>query len=142
MLAEIVLIGDSYLFGLFHYLKLLLSTPNMFANSCAVYVSSSIFEGFDIPLVEAMATGTVPVVSDIEAHRFVFQCDNVGYLVASAEEMTIKISDLLDNETGRLRLATNGRRLVEQKWTRAKVAERYRELIGDSLYPITLADDL
>jgi glycosyltransferase involved in cell wall biosynthesis len=31
-------------------------------SSCAVYVSNSVFEGFGIPLVEAMATGTVPVV--------------------------------------------------------------------------------
>jgi hypothetical protein len=28
-----------------------------------------------------------------------------------------------------LRLATNGRRLVEQKWNWTKVAQRYRELI-------------
>lgn len=98
-------------------------------SSSAVYVSNSIFEGFGIPLVEAMATGTVPVVADIEAHRFVFQDDNVGYLVESTEEMATKISYLLNNETERLRLATNGRRLVEQKWTWAKVAERYKELI-------------
>lgn len=98
-------------------------------SSSAIYVSNSIFEGFGIPLVEAMATGTVPVVSDIEAHRFVFQDDNVGYLVESTEEMAMKISDLLNNETERLRLATNGRSLMEQKWTWEKVAERYRELI-------------
>jgi glycosyltransferase involved in cell wall biosynthesis len=98
-------------------------------SSSAVYVSNSIFEGFGIPLVEAMATGTVPVVSDIEGHRFVFQDDNVGYLVKSTEEMAAKVTDLLGNETERLRLATNGRRLVEQKWTRANVARRYREFI-------------
>jgi len=98
-------------------------------SSSAVYVSNSIFEGFGIPLVEAMATGTVPVVSDIEGHRFVFQDHNVGYLVKGTEEMAAKITDLLGNETERLRLATNGRRLVEQKWTWANVARRYREFI-------------
>jgi glycosyltransferase involved in cell wall biosynthesis len=101
-------------------------------SSCAVYVSNSTFEGFGIPLVEAMATGTVPVVSDIGAHRFVFQDDNVGYLVKSTEEMATKITDLLSNETERLRLATNGRRLVEQKWTWANVAQRYRYLLKDN----------
>lgn len=99
-------------------------------SSSAVYVSNSIFEGFGIPLVEAMATGTVPVVTDIEAHRFVFQDNNVGYLVKSPEEMATKIADLLSNETERLRLATNGRRLVEQKWTWTNVAQRYRQLIA------------
>ena len=102
-------------------------------SSSAVYVSNSVFEGFGIPLVEAMATGTVPVVSDIEGHRFVFQNDNVGYLVKSTEEMATKITDLLSNETERLRLATNGRRLVERRWTWAKVAQRYRDLLRDGL---------
>jgi glycosyltransferase involved in cell wall biosynthesis len=102
-------------------------------SSSAVYVSNSIFEGFGIPLVEAMATGTVPVVTDIEAHRFVFQNDNVGYLVNNTEEMATKITDLLSNETERLRLANNGRRLVEQKWTWARVAQRYRCLLNSNL---------
>jgi glycosyltransferase involved in cell wall biosynthesis len=101
-------------------------------SSCAVYVSNSVFEGFGIPLVEAMATGTVPVVTDIEAHRFVFQNDNVGHLVKNTEEMTAKITDLLSNEEERSRLATNGRRLVEQKWTWAKVAQKYRCLLNDN----------
>jgi len=101
-------------------------------SSSAVYVSSSVFEGFGIPLVEAMASGTVPVVSDIEGHRFVFQDDNVGYLVKNTEEMATKISELLSNETERLKLAANGRKLVEQKWTWAKVAERYRCLLKDN----------
>lgn len=102
-------------------------------SSSAVYVSNSIFEGFGIPLVEAMATGTVPVVTDIEAHRFVFQDNNVGCLVKSTEEMATKITDLLSNETERSRLAANGRRLVEQKWTWSRVAQRYRDLLKDNL---------
>jgi glycosyltransferase involved in cell wall biosynthesis len=101
-------------------------------SSCAVYVSNSVFEGFGIPLVEAMATGAVPVVSDIEGHRFVFQNDNVGYLVKNTEEMAIRITELLSNETERSRLASSGRRLVEQKWTWEKVAQRYRSLLNDS----------
>ena len=101
-------------------------------SSCPVYVSNSVFEGFGIPLVEAMATGTVPVVSDIEGHRFVFQNDNVGYLVKNTEEMATGITDLLSNETERSRLAANGRALVEEKWTWAKVAQRYRCLLNDN----------
>ena len=98
-------------------------------SSSAVYVSNSIFEGFGIPLVEAMATGTVPVVSDIEAHRFIFQGEDIGYLAKSKQEMAERIVDLLIDENKRLRLARDGRRLVEQKWTWAKVSEKYREAI-------------
>jgi hypothetical protein len=46
--------------------------------------------------------------------------------------MTARISDLLGNEEERSRLAANGRRLVEQKWTWAKVAQKYRCLLNDN----------
>jgi glycosyltransferase involved in cell wall biosynthesis len=66
---------------------------------------------------------------------FIFQDDKVGYLVESAEETARKVTDLLTDETERLKLATNGRRLVvEQRWTWAKVAQWYKEsLLGDAL---------
>jgi glycosyltransferase involved in cell wall biosynthesis len=97
-------------------------------TSSAIYISNSKLEGFGIPLVEAMATGTVPVVRDIYAHRFVFQDENVGYLVHNNEEMATRIVELLTNEPRRSELARNGRNLVEGKWTWARVGEKYREL--------------
>jgi glycosyltransferase involved in cell wall biosynthesis len=99
----------------------------------AIYVSNSQMEGFGIPLVEAMATGTVPVVSDIYAHRFVSQDEDVGYFVHSNEEMAARIIDLLNNESRRLQLARNGRKLVERKWTWTGVSEKYRELLQNPM---------
>ena len=97
--------------------------------SSAVYVSNSEFEGFGIPLVEAMATGTVPVVNDIAAHRLIFQGEDVGYLVSGVEEMAARLVELLANEPKRQQLARNGRKLVERRWTWRMVGEKYRELI-------------
>jgi len=94
-----------------------------------VYVSNSEFEGFGIPLVEAMATGTVPVANDIASHRLIFQDEAVGYLVSSVEEMAERIVGLLTNEPRRQQLAQDGRNLVGRKWTWRMVGEKYRELI-------------
>jgi alpha-1,3-rhamnosyl/mannosyltransferase len=92
-------------------------------------MSNSSFEGFGIPVIEAMATGAVPVVSNIDSHEFIFQGKDVGYLVNSREEMATRIIDLLKNETKRLQLARAGRKLVEGKWTWARVGEKYKQLM-------------
>ncbi|PIR72299.1 MAG: hypothetical protein COU41_00595 [Candidatus Nealsonbacteria bacterium CG10_big_fil_rev_8_21_14_0_10_36_228] len=98
-------------------------------KNCAIYISASKLEGFGIPLIEAMATGCVPVVSDIYAHRFIFQEKSVGYLIKDNKEMVEKIISLFKNENLRLSLAKEGRKLVEGNWTWEKVGERYKELL-------------
>ncbi len=95
-----------------------------------VYASLSSVEGFGIPLVEAMSCGTVPVVSNIKAHRFVFQNENVGFLVDNIDEMVDKIDFLLKNEDYRSSIAVGGRRFVEDFWTWKKVAEKYKEKLS------------
>jgi len=96
-----------------------------------IYVSLSGVEGFGIPLIEAMACGAVPVVSNIKAHAFVLQGKKAGYLVKDEKEMVKRVEELLNNEKLRKKMAREGRKLVEDKWTWKKVAERYESLVND-----------
>lgn len=98
-------------------------------HSSAIYLSASQLEGFGIPLIEAMASGCVPVVSNIYAHQFIFQDRPVGYLVKNNKEMVEKTIELLKNESKRLLLAKEGRILVEEKWSWEKVGQNYKKLL-------------
>ena len=67
-----------------------------------------------------------------DAHSLVFEGEDFGYLVNSQEEMAARIIDLLTDDTKRLQLAKSGCNVVEEKWTWAKVGEKYEELIQAS----------
>lgn len=103
-------------------------------QSACLYLSASRFEGFGLPVAEAMACGAVPVVSNIPAHRYIFQGRDAGCLTSSAEEMAACALQLMQNEERRAALALAGRELVCSTWTWERVAARYRELIEALLY--------
>jgi len=98
-------------------------------QASSVYLSASQFEGFGIPPLEAMATGAVPVISNIPAHAFLFQNRSVGFLAGSPEEMGEHALQLLEDAALRERMALDGRELVRSTWTWDAVAERYQALI-------------
>jgi glycosyltransferase involved in cell wall biosynthesis len=102
-------------------------------SRATLYLSASRFEGFGLPVVEAMAVGAVPVVSDIPAHRYIFQDRAVGYLTATKEEMAARSLELLADPARRAEMAAAGRELVEQMWTWEQVAARYRQMIDGLL---------
>jgi glycosyltransferase involved in cell wall biosynthesis len=102
-------------------------------SHATLYLSASRFEGFGLPVVEAMAVGTVPVVSDIPAHRYILQGRDVGCLTATAEEMAARSLELLADPRRRMAMAVAGRELVEQMWTWNDVAARYRRMIDGLL---------
>ena len=98
-------------------------------QSAAVYLSASRFEGFGLPVAEAMSVGAVPVASDIPAHRYIFQNRDVGFLTSTADEMADRTLGLLRDSALRASMAAAGRALIEEMWTWEHVAARYGELI-------------
>jgi glycosyltransferase involved in cell wall biosynthesis len=82
-------------------------------------VCPSRYEGFGIPIVEAMAAGTPVVCSKIDALSEVGGDAPVYLSTLRAEEMHDKIQELLRSESVRGRLIANGRaRAVQFTWER------------------------
>ncbi len=93
----------------------------------------SAFEGFDLPLIEAMACGTVPIASRNRAHEFVFGGEDAGVLVDSVDDAVAAVNDLEHDDGLYKRLSANGRRLVEERWSAEIVADEYISAIESIL---------
>jgi glycosyltransferase involved in cell wall biosynthesis len=90
-----------------------------------VYLSASLWDGASLSLLEAMATGLFPVVSDIKANSAWLKPDIDGLLhkVGDAEDLAEKIMQLRDNpqlltdavEGNRKRVVESGDRKTNMK---------------------------
>jgi glycosyltransferase involved in cell wall biosynthesis len=104
--------------------------------SAEVACVPSLYEGFSLPAVEAMASGTALVASDVGALAEVVGRDgSAGVLVPAGDvgALTTAIGGLLDDPTRRAALGTAGRSRVEERfsWTATAQAtvEVYRQAI-------------
>lgn len=105
--------------------------PSVYAAADA-YVSASRYEGFGLPVLEAMAAGTPAVVSDLMSHREVgedaavyFPAEDVGALV----EQVNRVRAL---GPARAAVVENGRgRAAEFTWARtaSRTAAAYRSVL-------------
>ena len=106
----------------------------MWYNAAELFVYPSVYEGFGIPLVEAMACGVPVVASDTTS--LPEAVGPAGALVppADVEAWTATLSHLLDDSTARREMAIRGRQHAEQfTWmetARQTVAAYHRALSG------------
>ena len=83
-------------------------------GQATLFVSASHYEGFGLPLLEAMTRGLPCVASEITAHREV-ATDSVAYVDSSkSESIAARITGLLDDAEARDRLADAGRTHAER----------------------------
>ena len=101
-------------------------------SSCRVFVYPSLYEGFGLPPIEAMACGAPVVVSDIPA--LVESTGGAGRVANArdAGELAEAISDVLNDESKRAGLSQAGRRrATELSWTQTaiKTMQIYESLL-------------
>ena len=89
--------------------------PRVFASGHVYCAPNTHGESFGIVLVEAMATGTPVVASDLEAFRRVLEDGRAGMLVpvGDAGALAVALGALLGDEPRRRRLAAAAARVVE-----------------------------
>lgn len=106
---------------------------NLQSNS--IFVLPGISEGMSNALLEAMAVGLAPVVSDTPANRAVITDEKNGlsYSADSAEDLASQLLRLLGNDELRNLLGVQARRTVEQRYTLTSVADQYLALYARML---------
>jgi glycosyltransferase involved in cell wall biosynthesis len=104
-------------------------------NEAKLLVTSSVHEGFGLPLAEAMACGTPTVATEIGAYKEIVEHGESGWLVppSNPEALAGAIRMMWNDASLRQRLAEGGRRRILEKFNWKKAAEEtlavYEELV-------------
>lgn len=79
-------------------------------NDSAIFITSSITEGWGLPATEAMLCGCAVVGTDIEGHKgFLFnEYTGLGVSIKNVQEIVCAVERLILNDNLRLTLASNG----------------------------------
>lgn len=129
-LADLGLQGRAQLCG-----RLPTSGVLRWMQAADVFLMTSALEGLPCALIEAMAAGLVPVVSDIPAHSQLIEHGRHGLLAAlgNPESTAQNLLRVLDDPELRARLAANARRRMIDEFSTARVAGCYEELFAQVL---------
>jgi glycosyltransferase involved in cell wall biosynthesis len=93
-----------------------------------VYAMPSLWEGFSAAAVEALASGTPAVFSDIPPFRLPYDDVALFHPPRDHDALARQLAELADDEAKRSKLGEAGRSLVEREYTIEHVARQYRDL--------------
>jgi len=102
-------------------------------NAATVFVYPSLYEGFGIPPLEAMACGTPVCLSSIPVFHEVYGQEAARYADPyDPDSLADSLTSLLDDEISRQRFAQTGRQLA-QRYAWDRVYEQYAALFKELL---------
>ncbi len=94
-----------------------------------IFVFPSFYEGFGMPIIEAMSLGVPTVASDIPSHREIFGNATLFFKPEIPGELTQKIKEILSNDLTRDSLSRNGKMQAE-KFSWQKTAQKLLEIFS------------
>lgn len=93
-----------------------------------VFVHPSEFEGLPNAVLEAMAAGLPPIVSDIPPHREIVENGVNGFIVDDSESMTRMVQTLATDDRLRRTVGASARSFVRSRFSLDAIAQAYLNL--------------
>jgi len=111
------------------------SEVNEWYNKASVVIIPSVFEGFGLSAVEAMACGTPIIATDVDALRDVVEDGKNGLLVQynNVEALSEKIIYLLKNKDEQSKFSINGKKRVKNVYNWNKISRDILRVYEDVL---------
>ena len=108
-------------------------------STCRIFVYPSLYEGFGLPPLEAMACGAPVIAGRVAALQEVL--GSAARLVdpLNVEELAASIVELIENDEERRRLAANGpKHAAKFSWeeTARRTLQVYRNVLGNDWIPL------
>ncbi|MFH1097607.1 MAG: glycosyltransferase family 4 protein [Candidatus Desantisbacteria bacterium] len=106
-----------------------------FYHLMTLKVLPSFAEGFSLSVMEAMACGVCVLGSDIPSISEIIEPNKNGLLfeTGNSEDLAEKIKILLNDETLRIRLAKQGERIVQERFSIERTVEAMEKIYMDRL---------
>ncbi len=116
-----------------HFLGLRDDVPDVLAAT-DIFALASYSEGLSNAVMEAMASGCAPVVSDVGGNRFLIQNGISGFLFPAGDREALRshLKRLLDDPAKRKAMGEEARKRIETEFGWEKVGKLYRELFEGS----------
>jgi len=107
-----------------------ISDTDSFYKSLDIYVQPSFAEGLPNSVIEAMNAAKPVLASDIGGNQDLVIDGETGYLfpAGNAEELSIRLEDLLNDSAQRLRMGGLGRERIENHFDIALVVDQLIEV--------------
>jgi len=101
-------------------------------SACDIYASASLYETFNLPIVEAQACGKPIVAFDIPAHREVVEHGKTGYLIElrDTKSFASSIIELLKNSSLRNHMSINAYEWIRRKFSYETTLGKFVKVIS------------
>ena len=100
-----------------------------------IYVSTSLYDGTSVSLLEAMGSGAFPIVTDIPANREWITTGQNGFLVPVDEEKCLanRIIDAIRNQALLEKSRIKNLSIVEEKALWSVIIEKIKRMYHETL---------